>query len=437
MSRWPNKYVIGLTGNIATGKSVVRQMLQHSGAYTIDADSLAHQVMMPGAPAYKPIVDMFGKSIIGPDGRINRGMLGQIVFANPDLLKKLEEITHPIIRQGINALAGRATQRVVVIEAIKLLETDLHTLVDAVWVVDAKPQTQYQRLVAKRKMSEAEAKQRIMAQGPQGEKLKRAAVVIDNNGNVEETWKQVQQQWNEIRKLLSAAPAQAQPATAPTPTPPAPPKAATAAPAQSQPQPQAQSRPVAPAPPAPPRPAPTPTPAASIDAPEVAVDVSGVMVKRGSPANAQDIATFITAASGRQVSRMDIMMNFGQKSYLVAHDKSQAVIGVMGWTVENLVTRMDEFYVGRNIPAESIIHALIVAVEAASKELQSEVSFFFLPMDAPPATLKAYAADGYAPIALKDIKIPAWREAVEETLREHAYQVYWKQLRKDRVLQPI
>ena len=115
MSRWANKYVIGLTGNIATGKSVVRKMLQHAGAYTIDADQLAHQAMMPGAPAYKPIIDTFGQFIIGPDKQINRQLLGKMVFGNPEALKKLEAITHPIVRQGVDVLVKRAKQRVVVV----------------------------------------------------------------------------------------------------------------------------------------------------------------------------------------------------------------------------------------------------------------------------------------------------------------------------------
>lgn len=423
MSRWPNKYVIGLTGNIATGKSVVRQMLQHQGAYTIDADGLAHQVMMPNAPAYKPIVDMFGKSIVGPDGRINRAMLGQIVFSSPDLLKKLEEVTHPIIRQGINALITRSTQRVIVIEAIKLLESDLATMVDAVWVVDAKPQTQYQRLVTKRKMSEAEAKQRIQAQGPQAEKLKRASVVIDNNGNVEDTWKQVQQHWNDIRKLLTGA-APARPPVAPPPTPKAKPAGQATPPQVTKPQ-------------TPPPPPPPVEPAVLPDVEKQVIDVSGIAVKRGMPGNAQAIADFINLSSGKSVTRMDVMMTFGQKSYLVAQDKADKVIGLMGWTVENLVTRMDEFYLGKGAPVDAVIHAMIIAIEAASKELQSEVAFFFLPSDTPPGTVKAYVADGYNPITLKDIKIPAWREAVEETLQAQPFQVLWKQLRKDRVLQPI
>ena len=80
MSRWPNKFVIGLTGNIAVGKSVVRQMLQHLGAYTIDADSLSHRAMAPGAPAYKPIVETFGQFILDAEKNINRQMLGTIAF---------------------------------------------------------------------------------------------------------------------------------------------------------------------------------------------------------------------------------------------------------------------------------------------------------------------------------------------------------------------
>lgn len=432
MSRWPNKYVIGLTGNIAVGKSIVLKMLQHLGAYTIDADSLAHQTMLPNAPAYKPVVDTFGKMIIGADGRIDRAALGRIVFANPDALQKLEAITHPIIRQGINALVTRAQQRVIVIEAIKLVEGGLAEMVDAVWVVDAKPQTQYKRLVLQRKMSEADAKQRILAQGQQAEKLKRANVVINNDGDIEATWKQVQAQWQDIRRQLTgqaAPPAAAKPASPPAAKPTPPPAAAKAAPPPA----------AKPAPPPAAKPAPPPAPVVD-DLPDMetrTVDVSGITVKRGMPGNAQLIADFITQTSGKGVTRMDVMMSFGQKSYLIAQDSSEKPIGLMGWTVENLVTRMDEFYLAKGVNADAVVHAMVVAIEEASKELQSEVAFFFLLTDTPEQTIKAYAADGYAPITLKEIKVPAWREAVEEAVSSGPVQVLWKQLRKDRVLQPI
>jgi len=180
-------------------------MLQHSGAYTIDADSLGHQVMMPNAPAYKPVVKTFGKFILGSDGRINRQLLGQIVFSNPEALKKLEAITHPIIRQAVDALVKRSKQRVVVIEAIKLLDGELKDWVDEVWVVNASRKTQFRRLVTKRKMSQDDAKKRILAQRDQSAKVKAADVVIENDGDVEKTWQQVQTEWSRIKKQLIAA----------------------------------------------------------------------------------------------------------------------------------------------------------------------------------------------------------------------------------------
>ncbi|XWX03281.1 dephospho-CoA kinase [Aggregatilineales bacterium SYSU G02658] len=402
MGRFQNKYVIGLTGNIATGKSTVRQMLQHLGAYTIDADSLAHQVMMPGAPAYKSVVATFGQFIVGPDGRIDRSILGKIVFGNPAALKKLEDITHPIIRQGIMALITRAQQRVIVIEAIKLLDGDLANMVDSVWVVDASPITQYRRLIEKRKMSEADAKQRILAQQAQAEKLKRANVVIKNDGSVEDTWKQVQIAFNDVRKQLMSA-ASPQPA------------AQTTSAAQP-----------------PTRELNDPTPAE-----EVATAVVGVVVKRGMPNNAADIAEFISQFRQQPLTREDVMMAFGLKSFLIGQTPDGKVISVVGWTVENLVTRIDEFYISPQTPIKPIVKAMVSAVESASQELQSEVSFYFLPKDTPAALISAFQENGYNHITVGEIKIPVWREAVDETTRGKDYQVLWKQLRQDRVLQPI
>jgi len=398
-SRYPNKYVIGLTGNIAVGKSVVRQMLQHLGAYTIDADSMGHQAMSPGAPAYKPVIETFGKLIVGSDGRINRTALGNIVFSNPEALKKLESITHPIIRNAIDTLVKRSKQRVVVIEAIKLLEGDLKDAVDTVWVVNSSPQTQYRRLISKRKMSENDAKQRILSQNKQADKVKQGNVVIQNDGNIEDTWKQVQAQWSEISKLLSSG-------GAPEPAPASSPKAAqpkSSAPAQA----------------------------------SAGGNADDIEIKRGMPGNAQLIADFISKISGDAVSRMDVIMSFGQKSYFIAQKEEDDISALMGWTVENLVTRMDEFYLDKGIPVAGTIQKMVEAIEDASKELQSEVAFIFLDSATAGDQVTAFQSSGYAPITLREIKIPAWREAVEETVDGRDMLVLWKQLRKDRVLQPI
>lgn len=426
MSRWANKYVIGLTGNIAVGKSVVRQMLQHLGAYTIDADGLVHRAMAPGAPAYKPIIETFGQFVLDAEKNIDRALLGNIVFARPDALAKLEAITHPIVGQAISMLISRSTQPVVVIEAIKLLEGDLGKAVDEVWVVDASPETQLRRLVNQRKMPEADARQRIAAQGAQADKLARAQVVIRNDGNVEETWKQVQAAWNAVMRKVqtgvqaapappAAPPAPAQPAAPPAPAQPAAPSAPVQAPASS-------------VPPARPQ-------QLAQTAPLQAVKVT---VRRGMPSNAEAIANFISQVTGTAVSRMDIMMAFGQKSYLLAQDATGRVLAVVGWQVENLITRVDELYLAPHVPPALVIQDLVLAIEQASRDLQSEVAYIFLPMDTPNDTFQAFIRNGYEGTTVEQIKIPAWREAVQEMLADSdELQILTKKLREDRVLKPI
>lgn len=411
MSRWPNKYVIGLTGNIATGKSVVRQMLQHLGAYTIDADGLAHQAMSPGAPAYRPVVEAFGQIILNPDKTINRAVLGNMAFSNPEALKKLEAITHPIIGQAINTLVSRSKQPVVVIEAIKLLEGSLASDVDAVWVVDASPKTQYIRLITKRKMSEQDAKQRILSQNAQAEKLKKANVIIKNDGNVEETWKLVQAAWKAIPRPDGTKATSTQTAVQAKPAAATPAKPAPAAPVE-------QDADV------------EPSPAGE-------VDVTGVSIKRGMPNNAEAIADFVNKTTGQSLSRMDVMMSFGEKSYLLASpESSDAISGLSGFQVENLITRVDEFVLASNGDSKRVAYALIRAIEDASIALQSEVAFFFLPSNSDASVLQPLIDSGYEATTVKDIKIPAWREAVQEVNHE-GVQILTRKLRKDRVLKPI
>ncbi|HEY2980857.1 MAG TPA: dephospho-CoA kinase, partial [Anaerolineales bacterium] len=157
MSNWPGKYVIGLTGNIATGKSVVRRMLEHLGAYTIDADALSHRAIARGAPGHQAVVDSFGQWILDKDGEINRAKLGRIVFNDPDALRHLEEIVHPFVHQAANMLIQRATQSVIVLEAIKLLESEWRQVCDSIWVTDAPREVQVERLMRKRGLNREDA----------------------------------------------------------------------------------------------------------------------------------------------------------------------------------------------------------------------------------------------------------------------------------------
>ena len=187
MSNWPGKYVIGLTGNIATGKSVVRKMLEHLGAYSIDADALSHRAVAKGAPGYQKVIDTFGKWIVGSDGEIERAKLGRLVFTDPDALQQLESIVHPLVEQAVDLMIKRAGQPVIVIEAIKLLEGKLAAGCDAIWTTYAPESIQKARLIQKRKMSEQDALQRIHAQPSQEVKTAAATVVIQNSGTFEDT----------------------------------------------------------------------------------------------------------------------------------------------------------------------------------------------------------------------------------------------------------
>lgn len=198
-------YLIGLTGNIACGKSLVVEMLRKRGAYTIDADRVVHSLMEAGGTIYEPVVAAFGPGILAEadasgQRAIDRRKLGSIVFADPVQLRHLEEISHPRVRVEITRLIREATAKVVVLDAIKLLENGLDGAADAVWVVTCPPDVQLQRLMRRNNFSREEAQLRINAQPPQAAKVARADVVIDNGGDPSQTEQQIERAWNELGK---------------------------------------------------------------------------------------------------------------------------------------------------------------------------------------------------------------------------------------------
>jgi dephospho-CoA kinase len=197
-----SSYLIGLTGNIATGKSIVAKMLEELGATVIDADALVHELQRPGTPVYHDIVAAFGPGILDRAGEIDRKALGAIVFADPVQLRTLESIIHPAVLIESMQRIAEAPTSVVVYEAIKLIEAGRAAMCDALWVVTARSEVQLQRLMRDRNMSEADARQRIEAQPPQSEKIKQATVVIDNSGLLEETRRQVTTAFEAIEHQL-------------------------------------------------------------------------------------------------------------------------------------------------------------------------------------------------------------------------------------------
>jgi dephospho-CoA kinase len=204
-------YIIGLTGNIACGKSTVLRRLGELGAEVIDADLVVHALMEPGQAIWAAVREGFGTGVIAPDGRVDRRALGAIVFGDPAELLRLEEMSHPAVRVQILAQVAEAARRGVramVIDAIKLFEGGLADHCDEVWVVTCDPAQQLVRLMARNGFDEAEARRRIDAQPPQSEKVARADVVIDNSGTLEQTRAQVDAAWEaSLRAAARPAPA--------------------------------------------------------------------------------------------------------------------------------------------------------------------------------------------------------------------------------------
>ncbi|NPV65662.1 MAG: dephospho-CoA kinase [Anaerolineae bacterium] len=200
--QWGHKAVIGVTGNIAVGKSTVLAMLGSLGAHVIDADKIVHRLRQPGAPGYNALIELLGTDILLPDGRVDTAQLARRAFDDAQTLSQLEGIFRPLVVAEVARQGWACRSEVVVIEAIKLLEGELRTQVDQVWVVDASRAQQIERLMAARGLSRQEAERRIDAQSPQEEKLAQADVVIRNDSDRSAVWQQVITAWADVLQAL-------------------------------------------------------------------------------------------------------------------------------------------------------------------------------------------------------------------------------------------
>jgi dephospho-CoA kinase len=383
LSNQPGKFVIGLTGNIATGKSVVRRMFEHLGAYTIDADSLTHRAYAKGAPGYQQVVDRFGKWLVNKDGEIDRSKLGNLVFNDHEAMSQLEAIAHPLVSQATEMLIKRATQQVVVIEAIKLLDGDLRKICDSIWVTNAPEEIQVERLMRKRGLNREQALERIKMQSAQSAKVAVANIVITNTGSYDDLWKQVSAAWKEI----------------------------------------------------------VPNAAGTSDSDTAITKVSKrssgqFLVKRGKPKNSTAIAELITRLSKgkRKMTAEDVMEGFGEKAYMLLQ-QDEKLIGLAGWQVENLVTRTTDIFLEEHVDAQKALEILIKEVELASGELQSEASLVFA-INELAAKEELWKQIGYEKRTPETLGVQAWQESASESLLPGTLLLF-KQLRQDRILRPI
>ena len=202
--------ILGVTGNIASGKSTVSKELAHRGALVLDADQLAREVVVVGSPVLRKLVEIFGSEILRKNGCLDRDRLGRMVFADSGAREKLNRIIHPAIAklsiERLKELKRRVVVPLVVYEAPLLFEVGAETRVDKVLVVKIDPEEQLKRLMARDGLDEVAAQQRIAAQMPQQQKLERADFVINNSGSVAETLKQVDALWPQLINHLYKIP---------------------------------------------------------------------------------------------------------------------------------------------------------------------------------------------------------------------------------------
>ena len=201
-------YLIGLTGGIASGKSLVSSRLVELGAVLVDADVLAREVVEPGTPGLAAIAEHFGPGVIAADGTLDRAALGAIIFADPEQREVLNGITHPAVWRRARELFEAAPKDAVVVYDVPLLvegakgrQLDF----DLVVVVDASTETRLRRLMELRGLSREEAGHRLNSQATDAERLAVADVVIDNNGTIEATRRQVDSLWAKASALAATS----------------------------------------------------------------------------------------------------------------------------------------------------------------------------------------------------------------------------------------
>ncbi|MGH9495618.1 MAG: dephospho-CoA kinase [Candidatus Sulfotelmatobacter sp.] len=206
---------VGLTGGIASGKSVVGEMFVALGAHLVQADRIAHSLMQPGEAVYNEVVRHFGREILNPDGSVNRAKLAEAAFgstSNPgdrgSRIEELNRIVHPaVIRsqdEWMEAIGRKRPDAVAIVEAALILEAGAANRFDRLIVVTCDPEQRAARFAARQKVdletARKEVERRMAAQLPDDEKIKAAHFVIDNSGSLEKMRAQVQQVWDKLRQ---------------------------------------------------------------------------------------------------------------------------------------------------------------------------------------------------------------------------------------------
>lgn len=416
-SRWPKKWIVGLTGNIATGKSTVMRFAARQGALTLDADLLVRQILNDDEDVQSEIAMVFGDAVRLPDGSIDREALAQIVFKDAIALRELERIVHPHVRELLFESIESSVKSIVMIEAIKLIEGGLAAECDEIWVTRCPAETQIERLMSLRKMDRTTAETRVKAQSTQEKKVALADVVIDTSGKLEETFAQVALAWKSmIGKLPESTTIEAgskwESSAKPAPEIALEDREVTEKQTQE---------------------------ADAVDetlkeGPEVEIEVrtqddglaDGIIVRRARPTDIPAILLLIHQATGGSVkmTRGELLMALGDRGYLIGQ-QGTAISAIAGWTAVDQVAAIDQLFV---YPAEAVEKtgaAILREIEKTANELLCEVILAFPMEDDPEEIHRLLESTGFEYVDPRSIP-NMWREAVAE----HSSNTDWIMLKQ-------
>ncbi len=425
---YDGKLIVGLTGNIATGKSAIMRMADDMGAYLIDADHVVHELMNKDSNVQAAIAVAFGAGVRWEDGRIKRKELGKIVFNDPQALKDLESMVHPAVHRVIDQRILASEQNIIFIEAIKLLEGNLADVCHTVWVTRCSPQRQLERLRICRGLETEDAKNRIKAQSPQEEKVAQADVVIDTNGLMKDTELQFNMAWNRLPD-----PATAEVKTR-LPIPDEPPIPGTAELVEERPpeetEPEAKAEPASSKASAPKddlkskiaalkasTQAKSTTETATPSADEESHDVA-VQVRRARPSDIPSILLLIQKATdGRiKMKRAELLMALSERGYFIGQVGSE-ISAVVGYHMDSQVASIDEIFIHPPEMTAVTAVAVLKEIQQSAFNHMAQIVVAFLPPETPAELLQIFTDAGFN-AEEKSSLAKNWQAAIDEAQPE-------------------
>lgn len=396
---YAGKVIVGLTGNIATGKSAVMRLAHDHGALTIDADKIVHELMDNDATMQAAIAVAFGAEVRREDGRINRARLGEIVFADPSAMRDLEAMVHPAVGKEVDARILASKQRVIFIEAIKLLEGNLRAICHQVWVTRCSPQRQLERLRVCRGLETEVAAVRIKAQPSQEEKVAQSDVLIDTNGLMKDTEAQFKIAWVRLPDPATAQAMNRLPRPDETEASGTKPltgrllshKGATPRKGAGEIR--------------PPRLKPSERP-------------DDLQVRRARPSDIPSILLLIQKATdGKvQMKRAELLMALSERGYFIGQVGTE-ISAVLGYNIDSQVARIDEVYIYPLEMASQTGKAVLEDIEISAATHMGQIIVAFLPEDSPEPIRELFESEDYAPMPFEEMT-RGWQMAVEEAQPE-------------------